>query len=194
MPLVTAGKLYHPGMMSTAFAMVGARAGDRVLVLGAPDPASAALAAEIASVTGLNGRTLVVDVGDAARSRVETAAAKAGALVEFEWAPVTMLPLNSGEFDIAVINRQLVRHDGRNRIACCEEALRAVKPRGRVVVIESVRRAGLFGLLPSREPGLPADDARAALVAAGAIATRQLAEADGVIYLEALSAGPSADT
>lgn len=181
-------------MVSTAFAMVGARAGDRVLVLGAPDPAGAALAAEIAFVTGLNGRTLVVDVGTEARTRVEAAAAKAGALVEFEWAPATMLPLNAGEFDIAVINRQLVHHDGRNRIACCEEALRVVKPRGRVVVIEGLRRPGLFGLLPSRQPGLPMEDARAALMAAGAKGARQLAEVDGVIYLEALSAGPTANT
>jgi ubiquinone/menaquinone biosynthesis C-methylase UbiE len=165
-----------------------------VLVLGAPGADAAALAAEIATMTGLNGRTVVVDVGAEARSRVERAAAKAGALVEFEWAPVTMLPLNGGEFDIAVINHQLAQLDGRNRIACCEEALRVVKPRGRVVVIEGLRRSGLFGLLPARHPGLPLDESRAALVAAGARATRQLAEVDGVIYLEALSAGPTAGT
>jgi len=175
-------------MMSTGFAMVGARAGDHVLVLGVPGPDAAALAAEIALTTGLNGRTVVVDVGTAARERVESAAAKAGALVEFEWAPVTMLPLDSGTFDIAVINRQLVQQDGRNRIACCEEALRVVKPRGRVVVIEALRRPGLFGLLPARQPGLPVEESRAALVAAGASAVRELAEVDGRMYLEALSA------
>lgn len=173
-------------MMSTGFAMVGARSGDHVLVLGAPSARDAALAAEIAAITGLNGRTVVVDVGTEARTRVETAAAKAGVLLEFEWAPITMLPLGSGEFDIAVINHQLVHQDGRNRVACCEEAFRVVKPRGRVVVIEGLRRPGLFGLLPSREPGLPADESRAALMAAGARATRILADVDGVIYIEAL--------
>jgi ubiquinone/menaquinone biosynthesis C-methylase UbiE len=181
-------------MMSTGVAMVGARAGDRVLVLGAPGTVEAALAAEIATITGLNGRTVVVDVGTEARTRVERAAAKAGALLEFEWAPVTMLPLNADEFDIAVINRQLSQLDGRNRIACCEEALRVVKPRGRVVVIEGLRRPGLFSLLPTRQPGLPLDESRAALVAAGARATRQLAEVDGVIYLEALSVDTIAST
>jgi ubiquinone/menaquinone biosynthesis C-methylase UbiE len=175
-------------MMSTAFAMVGARTGDHVVFLGVPGPTDAGLAAEVATVTGLNGRVVVVDVGTEARARTEAAAAKAGALVEFEWAPVTMLPLESGQFDIAVINRQLVNLEGRNRVACCEEALRVVKPRGRVVVIEGLRRPGLFGLLPTRLPGLPADESRAALVAAGASAARQLAESDGVIYLEALSA------
>lgn len=176
-------------MMSTGFAMVGARAGDHVLILGVPGPAAAALAAEIATVTGLNGRTVVIDVGTEARTRAETAAAKAGALIEFEWAPVTMLPLNAGAFDIAVINRQLVHLDGRNRIACCEEALRVVKPRGRVIVIEALQRPGLFSLIPTRRPGLPAEESRQALVAAGARATRQLANVDGVVYLEALSAG-----
>ncbi len=174
--------------MSTGFAMVGARAGDHVLVLGVPGPAAAVLAAEIATATGLNGRTVVVDVGTEARARAETAAAKAGALIEFEWAPVTMLPLNAGEFDIAVINRQLAHLDGRNRVACCEEALRVVKPRGRVIVVECLQRTGLFALLPTREPGLPTGAAREALLSAGARATRQLAELDGVIYLEALSA------
>ena len=171
-------------MLSTGCAMVGARAGERVLILGATD---ALVAGEIGAITGLNGRTVVVDVGADARERIEAAARKNGALVEFEWTPVTMLPFNAGDFDIVVINRELVRHDGRNRIACCEEALRVVKERGRVVVIEALKRPGLFGLLPSRQPGLPAEEAKAALVTAGAKATRQLAEVDGVIYLEALA-------
>ena len=55
--------------------MVGARAADAVAVLGAPGPDEAALAAEIGLATGLNGRTLVIDVGTEARTRVETAAA-----------------------------------------------------------------------------------------------------------------------
>lgn len=181
-------------MMSTATAMVGARPGDHVAVLGAPTAIEAGLAAEVASVTGLNGRTLVVDVGSEARTRVETAAAKAGVLVEFEWAPVTMLPLNAGEFDIVVINRQLAKHEGRNRVALCEEAFRVAKPRGRVVVIEGLRRPGLFGLFPTRLPGLPADESRAALVSAGARATRVLADVDGVIYLEAKPPEPTANT
>jgi len=60
-----------------------------------------------------------------------------------------------------------------------------VKPRGRVVVIEGLRRPGLFGLLPSRVPGLPAEDVRDALTAAGAAAIRPLAEVDGIVYYEA---------
>lgn len=171
--------------------MVGARAGDQVLVLGAAD---ASLAAEIATITGLNGRTIVVDVGADARKRIETAAAKAGVLVEFEWAPVTMLPLNAGEFDIVVINRQLAQHNGRNRVALCEEAVRVARPRGRVVVIEGLRRPGLFGLFPTRQPGLPEDECRAALTAAGARATRVLADVDGVIFLETLKPDATAGT
>jgi hypothetical protein len=171
--------------MSTALAMVGARAGDQVAVLGAVD---AELAAEIGVVTGLNGRTVVVDVGTEARTRVEAAALKAGALVEFEWAPVTMLPIDSGLFDVVVINRQLGSQDGHNRIACCQEALRLVNAKGRVIAIEGLRRPGLFGLIPTRVPGLPAADVIDAFKTAGARGVRQLAEVDGVAYFEALSA------
>lgn len=172
-------------MRSTASAMVAARPADTVAILGVPGPAQAALAAEIGVETGLNGRTVVIDVGAEARSRVEAAAAKAGALVEFEWAPVTMLPLDPATFDVVVINHQLAALEGRNRVACCEEALRIAKPSGRVVVIEGVRRAGLFALLPTRLPGLPPDEVRDALKSAGARAVRQLADVDGVVFFEA---------
>jgi ubiquinone/menaquinone biosynthesis C-methylase UbiE len=165
--------------------MVAARTADAVAVLGAPGVAEAALAAEIGLETGLNGRTLVIDVGSEARARVEAAAAKAGALVEFEWAPVTMLPIDAGTFDVAVINRQLSTLDGRNRVACCEEALRILKPNGRVVVIEGVRRPGLFGLFPTKQPGLPPEDVKDALTQAGAKAVRLLADVDGVVFFEA---------
>jgi len=165
--------------------MVAARAADTVAVMGAPGPAEAALAAEIALETGLNGRTVVIDVGTEARARVEAAAAKAGALVEFEWAPVTMLPLDAQTFDVAVINRQLASLDGQNRVACCQEALRIIKPSGRVVIIEGVRRPGLFGLFPTKIPGLPPGDVKDALTRAGAKAIRQLADVDGVVFFEA---------
>ena len=165
--------------------MVAARAADSVAILGAPGPDEAALAGEIGLETGLNGRTLVIDVGAEARARVEAAAAKAGALVEFEWAPVTMLPLDAGAFDVAVINRQLAALDGQNRVACCQEALRIIKPNGRVVVIEGVKRPGLFGLFPTKLPGLPPEDVKDALTRAGAKAVRLLADVDGVVFFEA---------
>lgn len=165
--------------------MVAARPADAVLIFGAPGPAEAALAAEIGVETGLNGRTIVVDVGAEARARVEAAAARAGALVEFEWAPVTMLPIDSATFDVAVINRQLASLDGQNRVACCAEALRVIKPAGRVVIIEGVRRPGLFGLFQTKIPGLPPEDVQDALKRAGAKAVRLLADVDGVVYFEA---------
>lgn len=165
--------------------MVAARAADTVAVLGAPGPTEAALAAEIGVETGLNGRTVVIDVGAEARARVETAATKAGALVEFEWAPVTMLPIDSATFDVVVINRQLASLDGQNRVACCQEALRIIKPSGRVVIIEGVRRPGIFGLFPTRIPGLAPDDVHDALKRAGAKAVRLLADVDGVVFFDA---------
>ena len=52
----------------TSLAMIGAKAGSTVIVVGASEPA---LAAEVALVTGLNGRTLAV-VPDARTSRRST--------------------------------------------------------------------------------------------------------------------------
>jgi len=165
--------------------MVAARAADTVAVLGAPGPIEAALAAEIGVETGLNGRTVVIDVGAEARARVETAATKAGALVEFEWAPVTMLPIDSATFDVVVINRQLASPDGQNGVSCCQGALPVNQPSGRAHIIEGVRRPGIFGLFPTRIPGLAPDDVQDALKRAGAKAVRLLADVDGVVFFDA---------
>ena len=71
-------KLFRPGASphQTALAMVGAKAGSAVVIIGAEDPA---FSAEVALVTGLNGRTLIVVAAADAEPRVEAAATNAGA-------------------------------------------------------------------------------------------------------------------
>ena len=64
----------------TALAMIGAKTGQTVLFLGGRQPG---VVAEIARVTGLNGRTVVVESDPSLCGRVEAAAAEAGTLVEF---------------------------------------------------------------------------------------------------------------
>ena len=80
----------------TAVAMVGARAGDRVLVIGSDD---ADLAAHVALVTGLSGDVRLADQTPGAAARVETAVRRVGALVEFAEAPPAKLPFDAGTFD-----------------------------------------------------------------------------------------------
>jgi len=168
----------------TALAMVGAKAGQRVVIIG---PGSGSVAAELARVAGLNGRVLVVDRDPAAEAAVEAAAVKAGALVEFERAPSSMLPLDAEAFDLFVLHGELSarsQEDGRLAVA---EARRVLRPGGRIIVIEKSSRPGLFGLIPigaSREPLLRPAVAIDLLKAEGFLAVRLLADSEGTAYVE----------
>jgi ubiquinone/menaquinone biosynthesis C-methylase UbiE len=173
----------------TALAMVGAKAGQQVLVAGAGD---VKLAAEIALITGLNGRTVVVDRGPDVAGRVEAAAAHAGALIEFVDAPLAMLPLDDASFDLAVVAAGLAARADDARRAIVGEAVRVVRPGGRVVLIEGARRAGLFGALRATSPALDEADARALLTRADTTAVRVLAHAEGVAFYEARKSVPRA--
>src|SRR5262245_34380137 len=163
--------------------MVGAKPGSTVLLAGAGDPARAA---EIALVTGLNGRTLVVDPSVDERARIEAAAARAGALVDIEIAPLTKLPVIDATFDIAVIND--LGDPGVNRDQIVREVTRAVRTGGRVVIIEGKKTAGLrklWGGGGDRDT-IAADEIIALLGAAGLRATRLLGSAEGISYFEGM--------
>jgi ubiquinone/menaquinone biosynthesis C-methylase UbiE len=161
----------------TAIAMIGAKAGDRVLVVGAADPD---LAAEVALVTGLNGTTIVSDADAGARERVDLAARKAGALVEFAVVERASLPFPDGSQDVVVMTGAAPASG-----VALEEAVRVLRQAGRIIILEGTRAAG--GLFRSRTPlpRRPADDVLATLERAGTRARRQLADVDGVAYYEA---------
>jgi ubiquinone/menaquinone biosynthesis C-methylase UbiE len=167
----------------TAVAMIGTKPGQRVLIVGASD---GKLAAAIALVTGLNGRTLVVDRTAEAQTRVERAAADAGALVDFERATSTMLPLDAGAFDLAVVQRELGAPTAEpSKILA--EAARVVRDGGRVLVIEAAPRQGVLSMLqrPARQ-SMESASIRDLLASLGLRAARVLAEADGAVYVEAV--------
>ncbi|HUR21009.1 MAG TPA: methyltransferase domain-containing protein [Vicinamibacterales bacterium] len=164
-----------------AVSMVGARPGDSVLFCGAGRPD---LAGAVGVVTGLNGQTTVVDRQDGAKTRVAAGAAAAGALVDFEDAPLTMLPFDNGRWDVVVIVDGLQALGG-TATTVLGESVRVVRPGGRVVVIDRVSRPGLFGLFRTAEASLvPAETITATLSAAGLRGVRMLAEVDGVRYFE----------
>ncbi|HUL73467.1 MAG TPA: methyltransferase domain-containing protein [Vicinamibacterales bacterium] len=162
--------------------MVGARAGDRVLVIGSADPG---LAAALSQVTALTGEVRVVDHAPGAAQQVANAAARAGVLVEFDEAPPTRLPFDQGTFDIAVINRRLSSLAEPDRTPCVGEALRILRPGGRLVAIDALPRTGFFSLLTPSRTTVTADALRDMLMRGGCRATRVLGEAEGIIYLEA---------
>jgi ubiquinone/menaquinone biosynthesis C-methylase UbiE len=169
----------------TALAMIGAKSGDDVVILGASDPD---LAAEVSRVTGLNGSTTVCDEGDDARARVEAAARNAGTLVEFLEGPVATGSLGDASRDLAVLMRSSTATTGTTLAASLAEAMRILRPSGRMIVIDGAAPTGLFRST-NGQSRLPLDEVLAQLERAGARAKRQLAEVDGVAYYEARKPG-----
>jgi SAM-dependent methyltransferase len=157
--------------------MIGARAGDHVLVAGTPDPA---LIAALAATTGLNGETLVVNPG-AARAALEAAAGEAGALIEFA-DDVDGFPDADASADLVVLALTIATIEPDTRTRLLAEAFRLLRPGGRLVVVDGVRRTGPFANAPAPTP---ADAILPWIVAAGGRAARQLGSAEGVTYYEA---------
>jgi ubiquinone/menaquinone biosynthesis C-methylase UbiE len=168
----------------TALAMIGAKAGERVLVMGRH---AEHLAAELALSTGLNGRTLVVDAATDARTRVEAAAEAAGALVEFDVAPASTLPLESGSFDAVVLHRQLSDASGGAILDVTREARRVLRPGGRLIAIEPGMPRGPLSRWLAGRPDLQPEQVMDVLTRAGFGAVRRLADTEGVMYVEALN-------
>lgn len=165
----------------TALAMIGAKPAQQVLLVGAGD---GRLAAAVAAVTGLNGRTLVADPSADARTKVEAAAADEGVLIDFEQAGLEHLPPVEGGFDIVVILQRLSRPD-TVPTAAIAAASRAVRESGRIVVIEGGSTRGVFGMLRRSVPAMSSEAVRNLLASAGLRAARVLAETEGVSYVEA---------
>lgn len=160
----------------TPLAMIGAKAGERVVFFGARDPG---LAAAVAVVTGLNGQTSVIAP---ARSHVslEAAAMKAGALLD-------LLPQDPDApldrvFDVAVWESDLAAIDKDQRQRRMSIMLRALRPGGRILILDGVAGRRRSGRGPS---DVPPDEIVPLLTAAGAVVARALATVDGIVYYEA---------
>jgi SAM-dependent methyltransferase len=176
-----------PSPHQTALAMVGVKPGKTAVVVGA---GNGALAAELALITGLNGRTIIVDPRTDAEAMVEAAAARAGALVEFVAGPATAPPVEEACADVVVVNGVL-GPSGEDQPAVAREAVRLIRPGGRVVVLEERPRKSRFGLGRGRRPAVITGDAICnLLVDTGLRAVRVLAEANDVVYVEGVKARP----
>jgi hypothetical protein len=171
-----------PPPHALALAMIGAKPGDRVIVFGADQPA---MAADLALATGLNGRLVVRDDDPSAEARIEAAAARAGALVEFDAATDAV----DGEWDAAVIARSIGTMSADERAAHVGEAMRILRDGGRVIVIDGTP-AGRWpaSLFTRRAPQIAPADILAILDDAGARASRLLADVGGVRFYEARKA------
>ena len=110
--------------------------------------------------------------------------------------PLDALPFADASFDVIVVHGMgglLSSLDEPTRVALLREGFRALRPGGRIVVIEAGARSGVAGLL--RPPRIDkeydaAGGAVAALAAAGFRAPRILAEREGHRFSEGMKASP----
>jgi ubiquinone/menaquinone biosynthesis C-methylase UbiE len=165
-------------------AMTAVKLGQRLLAVGATDPR---LIAQLAAKAGLTGRACVVDP-DAARLAAGAAAIEQeGALVEATHAPFGAWPYESASFDIVVMARILPLLDAESRARCAADVMRVLRGGGRAIAIDPGRRGGLGALLGR---GATTDKSyrggAAVLQAAGFTAVRELAEAEGFVFVEGI--------
>lgn len=163
--------------------MTGVKMADRVALVGC---AHGGRLGAIAGKVGLSGRAVAIVPDDASAARTRKGAADAGALIELEVAPPTRLPAADSAFDLVVVDDTaglLATLGAEDRVAAVREALRVLRPGGRVVVIGSTARRGLGALVAGPPRGARFDPVPS-LQADGFRSVRTLAEREGLVFVE----------
>jgi ubiquinone/menaquinone biosynthesis C-methylase UbiE len=162
--------------------MSAVRMGDRVLQIGADDPA---IASTLASKVGLSGYAAIVVLDDASAARARAAASKAGILIDIKVAPAASLPFDGEAFDLVIVHSThglVASLDTETRTAAMNEWHRVLRHGGRVMTIEPGTVSGLKGLL-HRQAGNETREASGgvvgALQTAGFKPVRLLADREG---------------
>jgi len=107
-------------------------------------------------------------------------------LAEVTRAPWGMWPYDKSSFDVAVIRDLLPALTSDNRSRCVSEVLRVLRPGGRVLVIEPAPRGGFGALLNRQTVDAMYRGPQQTLKDEGFAAVRELAERDGVLYVEGI--------
>ena len=175
----------NPYLLMTG--MTGVKMGDQILQVGCTD--GGALAA-VAAKVGLSGRALAVVPDIATAVRVQKGAQRQGVLVDVEVGPPTTLPAGDADIDLVVLDdaaRQFASLDTGAQTAIVQEAVRVLKPGGRVLVVSALPAGGLAAVL-GRGPKGPAYDATPVLEAGGCRFVRLLGEREGLRFVEGTKA------
>lgn len=165
--------------------MSGVRMGERALQIGIDD---SDLVGAIAAKVGLSGQAAVVVTEERDANKVRGAAARAGALVDVQVAPLDALPFADDAFDVVVLHAAGLKsvQAGSQSVSILRDALRVLRGGGRVVIIEGSGSGLMTRLRPAR---VDTAGTLSALDAAGFTATRLLAEREGYAFLEGLKRG-----
>lgn len=147
--------------------MVGAKLGERLLLMGGAD---GRLLAALGAKTGLTGTLAAVEPDKETATRVLTDATKAGVLADAYASEDGSMPFDVNSFDIAVI--PFPADEGPGLAAPLGEAFRVLRDGGRVSIITRSASAG------SATPII------AAIQHAGFRAARLLAERDKLVFYE----------
>ena len=166
-----------------AVTIAGVKLGHRFLAVGVREPA---LIAVLGGKAGLTGTTCAVDADEAAVAKAAAAIEAAGVLAEVTRAPWGMWPYNEGSFDVALVRDLLATLTPDHRSRCVSETLRVLRPGGRAIVIEPAPRGGIGALLKRQTVDPSYRGALQALKDGGFAAVRELAESNGVIYVEGI--------
>lgn len=163
--------------------MTGVKMGDRLLQIGCSD--GGALAA-VAARVGLSGRALAVVPDADTATRVRRGAERQGVLVETEVSPATTLPVDDTDFDLVIVDDaqgQFASAGDDTQVATVREAVRVLKPGGRVLVTSGLPATGLAAMLGRGASG-PAFDATSVLEKGGCRFVRLLGEREGLRFVE----------
>jgi cyclopropane fatty-acyl-phospholipid synthase-like methyltransferase len=169
--------------------MTGVRMGERVLQIGVHDPE---LTGTLAARPGLSGHAAIVTLSEAAADRARQACNAAGALADITVTTSGAPRIDGSAFDAAIVHDAdpaLATLATDARVAVLRACHQALRPGGRLIVIDSLPRHGLAALLSRAEPRSeppPAGTLLSALEAAGFRPVRLLAEREGYRFIEGL--------
>ena len=172
--------------------MTGVRMGERFLQIGCDDRA---LLSGLAAKVGLSGAAAVAAFDEDAAARARAVGAKVGALIDVHVTPAAgPLPFDSAAYDMVVVDDThggFASRPAADRAACLREAFRAVRPGGRIEVVEGLGGGLVRGAI-NRGGGY---DVARDLAEAGFKPVRALAEKDGFRFVEGLkgATAPSSD-